>query len=255
MEKSKSTTNFFSKPSLKEKKLASTSSQFNIKTIKFAELYKQIYSNQTGNAIKIIKNKTNDLRSRDQSLMKKTYIKSLNRLSRFHKSCDSKVFKQFNKTNTDNLAVDKNKKAQKNSHNMRISDTTEQEKDKGLFISQQKILNTTSRKFLVNKHINKNNTSIIETQSTQKFYCPVCEHCNVIKEPNLEKYLLYIKESKSIINKGFEYILNSNLIKNKTDIFSDFDLIDFTKNDEIQPSSDNLVKNNKKNFDMEVKNV
>ena len=52
MKQSKSTNSIISR---KKNELYSTSSQINLKTIKFAEIYKEIYSNNTGEAIKFLK--------------------------------------------------------------------------------------------------------------------------------------------------------------------------------------------------------
>lgn len=45
----------------------------------------------------------------------------------------------------------------------------------------------------------------IFTKRNQGYYCPHCEHCNNIKDENLDKYIA-MKDAKNIIKKGFEYI-------------------------------------------------
>ena len=123
-------------------------------------------------------------------------------------------------------------------------------KDNNLFISQQQNFNTISRnKLTIKDSINSEKTKNL-TISAQKHYCPFCEHCNVIKDNNLDKYLVYTKEAKNIINKGFEYILNSNMIKISNEIFSEFNMDEITNNNE-----ENSTKyKNKSTFEMEVIN-
>ena len=53
-----------------------------------------------------------------------------------------------------------------------------------------------------------------------KFYCPFCSHCNTIKDENLEYYIYVIRDSKNIINKGFDYIIHSDILSN-LDIFKE----------------------------------
>ena len=52
----------------------------------------------------------------------------------------------------------------------------------------------------------------IDNSQDKKFYCPYCEHCNVIKEDQMEKYIYSIKESKNIINTSFNFITTSDII-------------------------------------------
>ena len=74
MEQSKYTKTFFTNSIIdKKNKLSSSSSHVNLKTIKFAEIYKQLYGNQTGEAIKFLKYQNEALKiSNEESLMKRT---------------------------------------------------------------------------------------------------------------------------------------------------------------------------------------
>ena len=45
--------------------LSSTLTQTNIKTLKFSEIYKQLYSKQSGNAIKILKQTKQSFKSQE----------------------------------------------------------------------------------------------------------------------------------------------------------------------------------------------
>ena len=55
---------------------------------------------------------------------------------------------------------------------------------------------------------------------SQKFYCPYCTHCNSMKDENLEYYICTIRESKNIINKGFDYLIHSDILSD-LEIFKD----------------------------------
>ncbi len=48
--------------------LSSTLSHSNIQTLKFSEIYKQIYSKQSGNAIKILKNTKQSFKTNEHLL-------------------------------------------------------------------------------------------------------------------------------------------------------------------------------------------
>lgn len=192
-------------------------------------------------------------------MTKKSIIKIKNSINskKFHKSCESNVFKNKNikeveikdtfyenmKQSKENQTKDFPKNLNNKINQIKPERTNEKESD--LFISQQINYYTNSRNRFTNRDSINADHTINLTKNSLKHYCPFCEHCNEIKDSNLDKYLIYTKEAKSIINKGFEYILNSNLLKNQKEIFSDYDLADFTKKDE-----DFSAKNKK--FDMEV---
>lgn len=55
----------------------------------------------------------------------------------------------------------------------------------------------------------------------KKFFCPFCEHCNKIKDDNLDTYVCTINESKNIINRGFNFIIHSDVLSH-TEIFKDY---------------------------------
>jgi len=45
-------------------------------------------------------------------------------------------------------------------------------------------------------------------KKSNKFFCPHCEHCNVIKDENLEKYF-NMKEAKNIVRKSLDFIVTN----------------------------------------------
>ena len=52
------------------------------------------------------------------------------------------------------------------------------------------------------------------------FYCPHCEHCNGLKDEIFEKHKIALQETKNILTKSFEYVLNSNILQgNKFEFF------------------------------------
>ena len=63
-----------------------------------------------------------------------------------------------------------------------------------------------------NFNINKEESSFFQHnknllhKNSNNFYCPHCDHCNNIKDENLEKYL-NMKEAKNIVKKSLEYIV------------------------------------------------
>jgi len=65
---------------------------------------------------------------------------------------------------------------------------------------------------LMNEIGNQAVQKFMEKSENKKFYCPYCEHCNVLKEEQMEKYIFSIKEAKNIVNKAFEFITTSDLI-------------------------------------------
>ena len=103
----------------------------------------------------------------------------------------------------------------KNRHSVHKLETNKNESD-NMFITRSERKDNTN--FTLRK-----STSPVKKPNLgfeDKFYCPFCEHCNNIKDENLEKYIYTIKESKTIINKGFEYIINSDILSD-SDIFRD----------------------------------
>jgi hypothetical protein len=62
-----------------------------------------------------------------------------------------------------------------------------------------------------NTNINNNITFIKNLNkniNSDKIFCPHCDHCNLLKDDYLEKYL-NMKEAKDILKKSLEYILNN----------------------------------------------
>jgi hypothetical protein len=45
-----------------------------------------------------------------------------------------------------------------------------------------------------------------------KFYCPFCQHCNQMNDDNLEQNIIILRESKNILTKGLEFIVNNDYI-------------------------------------------
>jgi len=91
--------------------------------------------------------------------------------------------------------------------------------------------NNTARNDLTEKILNQKNRA---------FYCPNCEHCNVISDENLEKHF-NMKEAKNIIQKSLNFIINTY--------------------DNNEPYLDFIIKNNsdtreenKNNNEKEIKN-
>ena len=90
------------------------------------------------------------------------------------------------------------------------------------------------------------------------FYCPHCEHCNNIKDENLEKYFS-MKEAKNIIKTGFNYILENY----DNDLsFLDF-LLNFNSNSKENnnnstggsPRGSGIKENNNSHYPMHKNNV
>jgi len=59
---------------------------------------------------------------------------------------------------------------------------------------------------------NRSNTlhsiSKVLNQNSKKYFCPHCEHCNIIKDENLEKYF-NMKEAKNIVKKSLDFIVTN----------------------------------------------
>jgi hypothetical protein len=52
-----------------------------------------------------------------------------------------------------------------------------------------------------------------KTMYSNNYMCPFCEHCNKIKDDNLDSYINEVNEAKSTIKKGIEFLIDSNLHK------------------------------------------
>lgn len=80
----------------------------------------------------------------------------------------------------------------------------------------------------------------IFSKKNQGFYCPHCSHCNNIKDEALDSYMA-MKEAKSIINKGFDYICkNYDTDQSYLDI-----LLNDNNKKEENDLNNNIVFNNK----------
>jgi hypothetical protein len=115
-----------------------------------------------------------------------------------------------------------------------------------ILITNHKMANTSRNQFPDLLFKTKNSF----TNQNQKLYCPYCEHCNSIKDENLDDFISFTRESKSILNKGFEYIINSGILRNKFENFNDLDYSNKKKNVDFYEESFN--KNNKTYFNIEV---
>ena len=113
-------------------------------------------------------------------------------------------------------------------------------------ITNQKMAYT-SRNVFPDLHLKTKNSF---TNQNQKFYCPYCEHCNTFKENSLDNFISYTKESKSILNKGFEYIINSGILKNKNNFLYDLESLENNREEVYYEERSNI--NNKNQFDIEV---
>jgi hypothetical protein len=72
-------------------------------------------------------------------------------------------------------------------------------------------------------------------KKNQGFYCPHCSHCNNIKDETLDTYLA-LKEAKSIINKGFDYICKN--------YDTDQSYLDFMLNENNRKEENNINTSN-----------
>lgn len=67
-------------------------------------------------------------------------------------------------------------------------------------------------------HISKSINKEHNITNERKFYCPFCQHCNQLKDDYLDDHIYLIRESRSVITKGLEHIIQSNIM-NDLDIF------------------------------------
>lgn len=78
-----------------------------------------------------------------------------------------------------------------------------------------------------------------------KFYCPYCEHCNNMKDQNLDMHMQSLSQANIVINKGFEYIVSNLKQFDKTAIdlfsFTDRTIDGMTKDEKL------IVKDKEKN--------
>jgi len=60
----------------------------------------------------------------------------------------------------------------------------------------------------------------LENSEKTKLYCPYCDHCNSNNEDELIKFTNAIKESKNILSRGFDFIIDSGIMNdNGLDLF------------------------------------
>ena len=79
-------------------------------------------------------------------------------------------------------------------------------------IGYNKKFNNLPIKFSFDNSISKSVNKDQNLQNDRKFYCPICQHCNQLKDEFFDDHLVKIKESKSIITKGLEHIIHSNIL-------------------------------------------
>ena len=123
-----------------------------------------------------------------------------------------------------------------------------EEKGEPTLITNQKMSHTSRNDFADLQF----RTRYSVTNQQQKFFCPFCEHCNNLKDDTLDKFISYTYESKSILNKGFEYILNSGLLKTKSEIFAEAEINNTKRQEEFYYEEPENNKKNKVVFDIEV---
>ena len=66
------------------------------------------------------------------------------------------------------------------------------------------------------------NKTVINHETANKFFCPFCNHCNKLKDNDYDNYIYNLSQANTIINKGFDYIIQNlkNFDKNGIDLFS-----------------------------------
>ena len=108
------------------------------------------------------------------------------------------------------------------------------------------IKDTSRNKSLSNHHDN-----------VKKFFCPFCEHCNIIKDHYLENHINSISQANLVINKGFDYIIqNLKLYEKKaTDLFNfnDKSLNEKIKDEKIFSKEKMTLQDNSSEDIIEVK--
>jgi len=76
------------------------------------------------------------------------------------------------------------------------------------------------------KNDNLRNRQSVAYENVNKFFCPYCDHCNNMKDQNLEKHMQNLLQANVIINKGFDYMVKNLKFYDKTVI----ELFSFTEN-------------------------
>jgi hypothetical protein len=106
--------------------------------------------------------------------------------------------------------------------------------------SEKKLLTDFNQPELKNKFVpslDSKTPSIKQIQTFQRrtlnqFYCPFCEHCNKISDETLDSYMLSLNETKNILNKLVEFIVNSGLLsKGNFDFFDSYQNYNQDQND------------------------
>ena len=97
------------------------------------------------------------------------------------------------------------------------------------------------------KKENQANKTIINHENINKFFCPFCEHCNNLKDTEYDNYTYNLSQANTIINKGFDYIIQNlkNFDKNCIDLFSNSygSLLDY-KDENIKDENNYSQENN-----------
>ena len=145
---------------------------------------------------------------------------------------------QINQPKLDNVLFN-NKIPEKkiiNTHKFNFSDTeisnTTKEKisnDVSKEISMYDNVQTENNKYtrpsfpvIQNKKEIQMNKTVINHETANKFFCPFCNHCNKLKDNDYDNYTYNLSQANTIINKGFDYIIQNlkNFDKNGIDLFS-----------------------------------
>ena len=107
--------------------------------------------------------------------------------------------------------------------------------------------NCSSNSILPNIITSNSHSSIRE--HTQMPFCPQCEHCKSLSQSKtIDEYVHLIKEGKSIITKGCEYIIENSCLENLDKIFH-------STNPETQLMSDEEYKQYKTLKDKQIFNI
>ena len=92
---------------------------------------------------------------------------------------------------------------------------------------------------LIAKHKENHTRSSLNYDVVNKHYCPYCEHCNIMKDQNLENHMHSLAQANVIINKGFDFIVQNLKYFDKSAIdlfsFSEMTIEDIIKDDRVAP--------------------